>query len=178
MCKSSWYKKNSSRAVLWRASTSKGMWRGVGERVCWLCVSFHHVIFYDETNNNKESQRTRSVIPSAAHVQIHAAAILKRSDVGARAPTSALVFRQLRAAGKQMQCVRCAQHNIVWLWLDGTTAVTIHIHHGAQATCADRQPPESESMSTRTKVCCRMTSHEDSVMRTGQCGDWHRTVFK
>ena len=158
------------------------MWRGVGERVCWLCVSFHHVIFYDETNNNKESQRTRSVIPSAAHVQIHAAAILKRSDVGARAPTSALVFRQLRAAGKQMQCVRRsirrAQHNIVWLWLDGATAVTIHIHHGAQATCADRQPPESESMSTRTMVCCRMTSHEDSVMRTGQCGDWHRTVFK
>ena len=41
-----------------------------------------------------------------------------------------------------------AQHR-VWLWLDGATAVTIHIHHGAQATCADRQPPESESMSTR-----------------------------
>ena len=112
----------------------KGKWRGVGERVFWLCVSFHHVIFYDETNNNKESQRTRSVIPSAAHVQIHAAAILKRSDVGARASTSALVFRQLRAAGKQMQCVRCAQHNIVWLWLDGTTVVTIHIHHGARST--------------------------------------------
>ena len=158
------------------------MWRGVGERVCWLCVSFHHVIFYDETNNNKESQRTRSVIPSACARSDHAAAILKRSDVGVRAPTSALVFRQLRAAGKQMQCVRRsirrAQHNIVWLWLDGTTAVTIHIHHGGQAICADRQPPESESMSTRTMVCCRMTSHEDSVMRTGQCGDWHRTVFK
>ena len=154
----------------------------MGERVCWLCVSFHHVIFLDATNNNKESQRTRSVIPSACARSDHAAAILKRSDVGARAPTSALVFRQLRAAGKQMQCVRRsirrAQHNIVWLWLDGATAVTIHIHHGAQATCADRKPPESESMITRTMVCCRMTSHEDSVMRTGQCGDWHRTVFK
>ena len=150
----------------------------MGERAFWLCVSFHHVIFYDETNNNKESQRTRSVIPSACARSDHAAAILKRSDVGARAPTSALVFRQLRAAGKQMQCVRRAQHNIVWLWLDGATAVTIHIHHGAQTTCADRQPPESESMSTRTKVCCHMTSHKVSVMRTGQCGDWHRTVFK
>ena len=159
-------------------TVNKGKWRGVGERVFWLCVSFHHVIFYDETNNNKESQRTRSVIPSAAHVQIHAAAILKRSDVGARASTSALVFRQLRAAGKQMQCVRCAQHNIVWLWLDGTTAVTIHIHHGAQATCVDRQPPESESMSTRKKVCCRLPSHEDSLKHTRLRGDWHRTVFK
>ena len=125
---------------------AKGNWRGVGERVFWLCVSFHHVIFFDETNNNKDSQRTRSVIPSACARSDHAAAILKRSDVGARAPTSALVFRQLRAAGKQMQCVRCAQHNIVRLWLDGTTAVTIHIHHGAQATCVDRQPPESEGM--------------------------------
>ena len=101
-----------------------------------------------------------------AHVYIHAATILKRSDVGARAPTSALVFRQLRVAGKQIRCVRRAQRNIVWLWLDGTTAVTIHIHHGAQATCADRQPPESESMSMRTKVCCRMTSH---VAKTLSC---------
>ena len=31
----------------------KGKWRGVGERFFWLCVSFHHVIFYDETNTNK-----------------------------------------------------------------------------------------------------------------------------
>jgi hypothetical protein len=161
-----------------RQTSAKGKWRGVGERVFWLCVSFHHVIFYDETNNNKEYQRTRSVIPSAAHVQIHAAAILKRSDVGARASTSALVFRQLRAAGKQMQCVRCAQHNIVWLWLDGTTVVTIHIHHGAHATCVDKQPPESESMSARKKVCCRLPSHEDSLKHTRLRGDWHRTVFK
>ena len=118
------------------------------------------------------------MIPSAAHVQIHAAAILKRSDVGARASTSALVFRQLRAAGKQMQCVRCAQHNIVWLWLDGTTVVTIHIHHGAHATCVDKQPPENESMSARKKVCCRLPSHEDSLKHTRLRGDWHRTVFK
>ena len=103
---------------------------------------------------------------------------MKRSDVGARAPTSALVFRQLRAAGKQMQCVRCAQHNIVWLWLDGTTVVTIHIHHGAHATCVDKQPPESESMSARKKVCCRLPSHEDSLKHTRLRGDWHRTVFK
>ena len=157
------------------------MWRGVGERVCWLCVSFHHVVFYDETNNNTESQRTRSVrsqVRRTFRYTRDAAAILKRSDVGARALTSALVFRQLRADGKQMQCVRCAQHNIVWLWLDGTTAVTIHIHHGAHATCVDRQPPESESMSTRKKVCCRLPSHEDSLKHTGLRGDWHRTVFK
>ena len=74
---------------------------------------------------------------------------------------------------------RCAQHNIVWLWLDGTTAVTIHIHHGAHATCVDtRQPPESESMSTRKKVCCRLPSHEDCLKHTRMRGDWHRTVFK
>ena len=73
----------------------------------------------------------------------------------------------------------CAQHNLVWLWLDGTTAVTIHIHHGAHATCVDRQPPESESMSTRKKVCCRLPSHEDSLKHTRlRAGDWHRTVFK
>jgi len=50
-----------------------------------------------------------------------------------------------------MRLLCSAQHRVAlrWLWLDGTTAVTIHIHHGAQATCVDRQPPESESMSTR-----------------------------
>ena len=124
-----------------RFGIRKGMWRGVGERVCWLCVSFHHVIFYDETNNNKESQRTRSVIPSACARSDHAAAILKRSDVSARAPTSALVFRQLRVAGKQMRCVRRAQRNIVWLWLDGTTAVTIQFttEHKRHARTGSRQ---------------------------------------
>ena len=55
-----------------------------------------------------------------------------------------------------MRCVRRAQRNIVWLWLDGTTAVTIQFttEHKRHARTGSRQKVRAQAHARRYAVAC------------------------